>query len=667
MRNNKSSNNKVNKKSSKKTHQTTKQTHLITTFRGVLDIAKSGMGFVMVPNMENDILVFPTDFNTALKGDEVAVKITKIRQGSGKKEGKVLEVLKRKQVSFAGTMQVMEKTAFFIPSTLFPMPDIYIPLNKLNGAKDKDRVIVKLTKWEHANRKPEGEVVNVFTPEQENDLAMKSIVAEAGFNLEFSEETLSFARSLSDKIADQEISKRKDYRKVLTFTIDPYDAKDFDDAVSFQKLDNGNIEIGVHIADVSHFVQPDTAIDKEAYERATSVYLPDRVYPMLPERISNELCSLRPHEEKLTFSATFEINDLGKIVNTWYGKTIIYSDRRFTYEQVQEIIETKVGDHSDEILWLLDFTQKLRKSRFEHGAINFSSQEVRFKLDEKGKPIGITVKESKESHQLIEELMLKANQLIAEKMGQIKIKKESIPFPYRVHDQPNEDKLAPFVAFAKSHGYPFDLSSPDEIAHSFNALMLSAHGKPEQHVLEQLGIRTMAKAVYTTNNIGHYGLGFEHYCHFTSPIRRYPDVLVHRIVQSVLLGNPMNDASLEEKCVHCSERERAAMEAERASNKYKQVEFMSQFLGHTFEGVISGVSSFGFWVETVEHKCEGLVSITTLSRIDDFRLVETSYSLVGLRSGRKFNMGDKIMIKVVAANLDKRQLDYEWEPAKSVV
>jgi ribonuclease R len=495
---------------------------------------------------------------------------------------------------------------------------------------------------------------------------MKSIVAEAGFNLEFSEESLAFARSLSEKISDLEISKRKDYRKVLTFTIDPVDAKDFDDAISFQKLENGNIEIGVHIADVSHYVQPDTVIDKEAYERATSVYLPDRVYPMLPEKISNELCSLRPHEEKLTFSATFEINEIGKVVNTWFGKTIIYSDRRFTYEQVQEIIETKVGDHSSEILWLLDFTQKLRKARFDHGAINFSSQEVRFTLDEKGKPTGITVKESKESHQLIEELMLKANQLIAEKMGQVKIKKEAIPFPYRVHDQPNEDKLAPFVAFAKSHGYPFDLSSPDDIAHSFNALMLSAHGKPEQHVLEQLGIRTMAKAVYTTNNIGHYGLGFEHYCHFTSPIRRYPDVLVHRVVQSVLLGNPMNDSGMEEKCAHCSERERAAMEAERASNKYKQVEFMSQFLGHTFEGVISGVSSFGFWVETVEHKCEGLVSITTLSRMDDFRLVESSYSLVGLRSGRKFSMGDKITIKVVAANLEKRQLDYEWDPSSSV-
>ena len=666
MRNNKSSNQKLKNKSSKKTHQTTKQTHLITTYRGVLDIAKSGMGFVIVPNMENDILVFPTDFNTALKGDEVSVKITKIRQGSGKKEGKVLEVLKRKQVSFAGTMQVMEKTAFFIPSTLFPMPDIFVPLGKLNGAKDKDRVIVKLTKWENSNRKPEGEVVNVFTPEQENDLAMKSIVAEAGFNLEFSEASLAFARSLSDKISDLEIAKRKDYRKVLTFTIDPVDAKDFDDAISFQKLENGNIEIGVHIADVSHYVQPDTLIDKEAYERATSVYLPDRVYPMLPEKISNELCSLRPHEEKLTFSATFEINDIGKVVNTWFGKTIIYSDRRFTYEQVQEIIETKVGDHSTEILWLLDFTQKLRKARFDHGAINFSSQEVRFTLDEKGKPTGITVKESKESHQLIEELMLKANQLIAEKMGQVKIKKEAIPFPYRVHDQPNEDKLAPFVAFAKSHGYPFDLSSPDSIAHSFNTLMLSAHGKPEQHVLEQLGIRTMAKAVYTTNNIGHYGLGFEHYCHFTSPIRRYPDVLVHRVVQSVLLGNPMNDTAMEEKCAHCSERERAAMEAERASNKYKQVEFMRQFIGHTFEGVISGVSSFGFWVETVEHKCEGLVSITTLSRIDDFRLVESTYSLVGLRSGRKFSMGDKVTIKVVAANLEKRQLDYEWEPSNSV-
>jgi len=654
------------KKNTKKTKTTTKHTHLVTTYKGILDIAKSGMGFVMVQGLENDILVFPNDFNTALKGDEVSIKITKIRQASGKKEGKVLEILKRKQVSFAGTMQVKERTAFFIPSSVFPMPDIYIPMNKLNGAKDNDRVLVQLTKWEKASRKPEGEVLKVFTPEQENDLAMQSIVAEAGFALSFSEEVIEFAKSLTDKIDAAEIAKRKDYRNVLTFTIDPVDAKDFDDAISYQILPNKNLEIGVHIADVSHFVQPNTAVDKEAYERATSVYLPDRVYPMLPERISNELCSLRPKEDKLTFSACFEVDAQGKIVATWFGKTIIHSDRRFTYEQVQEIIDTKIGDHSDEILWLLDWTQKLRKTRFDNGAINFSSQEVRFTLDEKGKPTGITIKESKESHQLIEELMLKANQLIAQKMGQVKIKKELIPFPYRVHDQPNEEKLAPFIAFAKKHGYPFDISTPTHIAHSFNELMLASKGKPEQHVLEQLGIRTMAKAVYTSNNIGHYGLGFEHYCHFTSPIRRYPDILVHRIVQSVLLEHPMNDSELEQKCVHCSERERAAMESERAANKYKQVEFMRDYLGQSFEGIISGVSSFGFWVETIEHKCEGLVSITTLSKFDDFRLVESDYALVGMRSGRKFNMGDKITIKVVAANLEKRQLDYEWEMKKSI-
>ena len=655
----------VTKKNTKKTKTTTKHTHLVTTYKGILDIAKSGMGFVIVQGLENDILVFPNDFNTALKGDEVSIKITKIRQASGKKEGKVLEVLKRKQVSFAGTMQVKERTAFFIPSSVFPMPDIYVPMNKLNGAKDNDRVLVQLTKWEKSSRKPEGEVLKIFTPEQENDLAMQSIVAEAGFSLSFSDEVIQFAKSLTDKIDAAEVAKRKDYREVLTFTIDPVDAKDFDDAISYQKLANGHLEIGVHIADVSHFVQPNTAVDKEAYERATSVYLPDRVYPMLPERISNELCSLRPKEDKLTFSACFEVDLQGKIVGTWFGKTIIHSDRRFTYEQVQEIIDTKIGDHSNEILWLLNWTQKLRKARFDNGAINFSSQEVRFTLDEKGKPTGITIKESKESHQLIEELMLKANQLIAQKMGQVKIKKEPIPFPYRVHDQPNEEKLAPFIDFAKKHGYPFDISTPTHIAHSFNNLMLASKGKPEQHVLEQLGIRTMAKAIYTSNNIGHYGLGFEHYCHFTSPIRRYPDILVHRIVQSVLLEHPMNDTDLEQKCVHCSERERAAMESERAANKYKQVEFMRDYLGQSFEGIISGVSSFGFWVETIEHKCEGLVSITNLSKFDDFRLVESDYALVGRRSGRKFNMGDKVTIKVVAANLEKRQLDYEWELKKT--
>lgn len=651
------------KKPTKKT-KLTKHTQVTNTYIGILDIAKSGMGFVIVTNLENDILVFPTDFNTALKGDEVRVKITKIRQGSGKKEGKVIEVVKRKQISFSGTLQVSARHAFFIPNTITPMPDIFIPLNKLNGAKDKDKVIVQLTKWDKSSKKPEGEVLEVFTPEQENDLAMKGIVAEAGFQLQFSQEVMDYAASLSPEIAAAEIALRKDFRKVLTFTIDPVDAKDFDDAISYQVMSNGNIEIGVHIADVSHFVEAGSIVDKEAYDRATSVYLPDRVYPMLPEKISNELCSLRPLEEKLTFSATFEVDKNGAIVQTWYGKSLIYSDRRFTYEEVQEIIETKNGDHAAVIEWLHVFTQNLRKARFDNGAINFSSQEIRFTLDEKGKPTGIIVKESKAAHQLIEELMLKANQLIAEKMGKIKIKQEEIPFPYRVHDQPNEDKLAPFVAFAKSHGYPFKIDTPEHIAQSFNTLMATAKGQPEQHVLEQLGIRTMAKAVYTTNNIGHYGLGFEHYCHFTSPIRRYPDILVHRIVQSVLMGKAIVDASLEEKCVHCSDRERAAMEAERAANKYKQVEFIKDYIGDVFEGVISGVSSFGFWVETIEHKCEGLVSLVSISKGEDYKLVEEIYALVGKRSGRKFAMGDKIQVRVIAANLDKRQIDFEWVPEK---
>ena len=350
----------------------------------------------------------------------------------------------------------------------------------------------------------------------------------------------------------------------------------------------------------------------------------------------------------------------GEIKQYWLGRTVIHSDHRFTYEDVQEIIETKEGKFSEDILLLNDFAQKMRKKRFSKGAINFSSQEVRFKLDEKGKPVGIVVKESKEAHQLIEEFMLLANRTVAENVSKIQINKKEIPFPYRVHDQPDAERLAPFMEFAKKYGHKFDLSSPESIAASFNQMLADAKGKPEQHVLEQLGIRTMAKAVYTTENIGHYGLAFEYYCHFTSPIRRYPDVLVHRVLETVLQGKPMIDKKMEEKCKHSSDRERAAMECERAGNKYKQVEYMRDYLGETFEGVVSGVASFGFWVETVEHKCEGLVSLIGLSDYDDFRLIESDYSLVGRRSGRTFRMGDKVTIRVVAANLEKRQLDYEW-------
>jgi ribonuclease R len=471
---------------------------------------------------------------------------------------------------------------------------------------------------------------------------------------------LEEAAGIPDTISEDEIKKRKDFREILTFTIDPLDAKDFDDALSIRVLKNGNYEIGVHIADVSHYVQQGTNLDETAYQKATSVYLPDRGNPMLPEHISNFLCSLRPHEDKLTFSAVFQMTPKGQVKQYWIGRTVIHSNHRFTYEEVQEIIEKEDGLYRDEILLLNNIAQRLRKKRFDAGAINFSSTEVRFKLDEKGKPIGIVVKESKEAHQLIEEFMLLANKYVAENISKIEVNKKPLPFPYRVHDLPSEEKLLPFMAFARKFGHKFDTSSPEKVAESFNAMLKDVQGKPEQHVLEQLGIRTMAKAVYTADNIGHYGLGFEYYCHFTSPIRRYPDIMVHRVLEEVLNKRIKPDKKMEQKCKHCSERERAAMDAERAANKYKQVEYMRDFLGEEFEGVISGVAAFGFWVETVEHKCEGMVSIASLAEYDEFRLVDTDYSLVGMRSGRKFRMGDRVRIKVIAANLEKRQLDYEW-------
>jgi ribonuclease R len=649
--------------SKKKTKQKSKPKSKITaqaTLKGKLEVTRSGMGYVIVENVTGDVLVRPGDFNTALNGDTVRVKVIKENMRTGKKEGKIMEVVTRKQTEFIGHIQLSTNYAFFIPDTDKPMPDIFIPLADLNGAKNKDRVVARLIKWDRDDKKPVGMVVNVMLPEDENDAAMKELLAQAGFPLFFPEDVLEESERLPDVLDSEEIKKRRDCRELLTFTIDPADAKDFDDAISIRKLPNGNYEIGVHIADVSYYVHPETELDEEAYKRATSVYLPDRVNPMLPERISNELCSLRPHEDKFTFSAIFQMTTKGEVKQYWLGKTVIHSDHRYAYEDVQQIIETKKGEHEEEILLLNDIAQRLRKTRFSKGAINFSSTEVRFKLDEKGKPIGVMVKESKESHQLIEEFMLLANRTVAENVAKLNINKKPIPFPYRVHDQPDAEKLAPFIIFAKKHGHSFDVSSPEKIAFSFNTMLAEAKGKPEQHVLEQLGIRTMAKAIYTTENIGHYGLAFEHYCHFTSPIRRYPDVLVHRVLQSIIEDKPMIDKKMEEKCRHSSERERAAAETERAGNKYKQVEFLQGHLGETFEGVVSGVAAFGFWVETVAHKCEGLVSIISLSDYDDFRVVDGDYSLIGRRSGRTFRMGDKVMIRVVAANLEKRQLDYEW-------
>ena len=630
------------------------------TLKGKLEVTRSGMGYVIIENVEGDVLVRPGDFTTALHGDTVRVKVIRENMRTGKKEGKITEVVTRKQTEFIGHVQLSTNYAFFIPDTDKPMPDLFIPFGELNGAKNKDRVVARLVKWDKDDKKPVGTIVSIMQPEDENDAAMKELLAQAGFPLTFPEDVLEEAERIPEFLDAEEIKKRRDCRDLLTFTIDPADAKDFDDAISIRKLSSGLYEIGVHIADVSYYVLPETELDLEAYKRATSVYLPDRVNPMLPEKISNELCSLRPNEEKFTFSVIFQMNNKGEVKQYWLGKTVIYSDHRYAYEDVQVIIDTKKGIHEEEILLLNEIAQRLRKNRFNKGAINFSSQEVRFKLDEKGKPISVVVKESKESHQLIEEFMLLANRTVAENVAKLKINKKPLPFPYRVHDRPDPDKLAPFIVFAKKHGHSFDISTPSAIAHSFNNMLLIARGNPEQHVLEQLGIRTMAKAIYTTENIGHYGLAFEQYCHFTSPIRRYPDVLVHRVLQSILDEMPITDKKMEEKCKHSSERERAAMECERAGNKYKQVEFLKEHIGEVFEGIVCGVSNFGFWVETVAHKCEGLVSIIGLSDYDDFRQVEGDYSLVGRRSGRTFRMGDKVMIRVVAANLVKRQLDFEW-------
>jgi ribonuclease R len=648
----------MGKRHTPKKKQKNNNTDTGKTVRGKLDITRSGMGFVIVPEQETDVLIRPTDFNTAMHGDTVRVKI---KNGFGRRmQGEIIEIIDRKQTEFIGKLQMNKDFAFFVMDAEKPMPDLYIPLQSTNGAKDGDRVVAKLVRWEKGDKRPVGEIVSVLDAENTNDAAMKEILLENGFPLEFPDDALEVAARIPESISPDEIKKRKDVRDILTFTIDPVDAKDFDDAISVRKIKDGSYEIGVHIADVSHYVEPENPLDKAAYQKATSVYLPDRVNPMLPEHISNVLCSLRPNEDKLTFSAIFEINSKAEVKHYWLGRTIMHSNRRFTYEEAQDIIETKGGDHAEEILLLNELAQKMRRKRFNKGAINFSSQEVRFRLDEKGDPIGIMIKESKEAHQLIEEFMLLANRYVAESISKIKVKGKPLPFPYRIHDTPDEEKLLPFIAFANKFGHKFDSSSPEAIAASFNKLLTDVHGRPEQHVLEQLGIRTMAKAKYTTENVGHYGLGFQHYCHFTSPIRRYPDVIAHRILQEVLDNKFIVDKKLEEKCKHCSDRERAAMEAERSANKYKQVQYMRNYVGEDFDGVISGVASFGFWVETVEHKCEGLVSVNSLLEYDEFRHVETDYALVGMRSGKKFRMGDKVRIKVAAANLIKRQLDYEW-------
>ena len=633
---------------------------------GTLDITRSGLGFVNTNDDQGDILVRPADFNKAFHGDTVRVDITKLKADDRKREGKITEIVKRKTELFIGTLQNHAGRWFFAPESDKPIPRFELTEAPGEEVAEDGKVVARFLHWDKNDRRPVAEWVENLDMEAQNDVAMKEILLENGFPLSFSDDAQEEAARLNETITQADIDARKDFRDVLTFTIDPVDAQDFDDAISFRQLGRGNFEIGVHIADVSHFVTEHTNLDNEAYQRATSVYLPDRVNPMLPEEISNVLCSLRPNEDKFAFSAVFTMNSKGEVKDQWLGKTLIHSNRRFTYEEVQSIIDSGNGDHAKEIITINKIARELRKQRFANGAINFSSQEVRFVLDEDARPIGIEIKESTESHQLIEEFMLLANRKTAETLSKARVFDKQLPVPYRIHDLPDEDRLAPFTAFAKKFGYHFDMTNGDTIARSFNQMLAKAQGTPQQHVLEQLGIRTMAKAIYSTQNIGHYGLGFDHYLHFTSPIRRYPDILVHRLLQQLLDDKLVVDKKLEEKCKHCSERERAAVECERTADKYKQVEFLSDYVGEEFEAVISGVATFGFWAETVAHKCEGLVSIRDLNYYDDFRLVETDYSLVGVRSGRKFRMGDTVTIKVISANLEKKQLDFDWVPPQKI-
>ncbi len=625
---------------------------------GKLEVTRGGMGFVIIEGQEKDIIVKRENIGSALNGDIVQLEVRGYADNNKRPEGIIKSVIRRKQSEFSGRLEVHQHFSFLVPDSDKMPVDIYIPLHLLNGAKNGDKAIAKIVEWTGKTKNPVGEIISILTNESLNEIAMQSILTENGFPLTFPDDVLEDAARYPDVIDSKEVKKRRDMRGVLTVTIDPADAKDFDDAISFQSLKGGWYEVGVHIADVGHYIEAGSALDEEAYRRATSVYLPDRVLPMLPERLSNELCSLRPHEDKYTFSAIFKINKAGKVKDTWIGKTVIHSDRRYSYEEVQTIIEGAKGDNDKELLILNEMAQNLRAERFKHGAINFSSQEVRFKLDEKGVPIGIVIKESKEAHKLIEEFMLLANKTVAEYVSNYEVKGDKVPFPYRIHDDPDPEKLKMFALFAGRFGVKLEFSDPEGVAKSFNEMLASVNGKPEQHVLEQLGIRTMSKAVYTTQNAGHYGLGFEDYCHFTSPIRRYPDVLVHRILLECLEGRVKPIKDLEAKCRHCSDQERRAMDCERSANKYKQVEFMQQYVGEDFDAVISGVANFGFWAETVEHKCEGMVSITDLAEFDNFAFIEQEYALVGYSTGLRFGMGDKVKVRVVSTNLDKRQIDF---------
>lgn len=628
-----------------------------TYVTGVIELTSRGTAYLVSDECKEDVFIPQVGLHHALNGDRVRVLLS-ARSKRRRPEGEVAEILERKRDTFVGIVQCSPHYAFLVPTGKQMPYDIFIPEGDLNGARNGMKAVVKITSWPDNQKNPVGKVVEVLGKPGDNNTEMNAIMAEFGLPVAFPENVERAANRIGEKIPEEEVKRRRDFRRVTTFTIDPVDAKDFDDALSVRRLPNGHIEVGVHIADVSFYVRENTTLDKEAYERGTSVYLVDRTIPMLPERLSNGVCSLRPGEEKLCFSAVFELTREAVVVKEWFGRTVIKSNRRFTYEEAQAMIEGGDGDYKKEILLLNELAQRLRAARFEHGSIDFDRVEVRFDLDEEGRPTGVHFKQSKEANKLIEEFMLLANKRVAERIGKVKEGQTAKTFVYRVHEQPNQDKLEEFSRFIAKFGYRLKTTNPRQLSTSMNKLMGEVKDKPEQNLIETLAIRTMAKAVYSTVNLGHYGLAFDYYSHFTSPIRRYPDVMTHRLLARYLDGGRSVSAEkYEERCKHCSEMEQLAANAERASVKYKQVEFMADKIGQTFMGTISGVTQWGFYVELNDTKCEGMVSISELEG-DYYEFDEENYCIVGRHHRRMYQLGDQVCIRVAKANLVARQLDF---------